>query len=283
MPDVEAPLGPPDPDGAAQQPARVAGESKSAVSRRSALVYAFFALVLLVAAYLLGWGVGQSSGTSATPTQTDLQGAASNPDTPADSAGLQPTPVQVSEQRFAVTIGNNPVIGPDNAPVTIIEFSDYQCFFCKQFHDETLPALLKQYEGKIRFAYRNFPIRALHAYAQSAAEAAQCAFDQKKFWEFHDLLFQDIQLLTKADLLAYAQQLNLDMKTFQDCLDKGTHRQDVLNDYQAGLALGVGSAPTFFINGRMLVGAQPLSLFSSVIDAELAASSSTTVAPTKVP
>ncbi len=281
MADIEASLDSPDPDDATHQPPRDVSETNSAVTRRSALGYSFFVLVLLVAAYLMGWSVGKSSGALAVPTQADVRGAASDP---ADSPGPQPAPVQVSNQRVAVTIDNNPVIGPDNAPVTIIEFTDFECFFCKQFHDETLSGLLKQYEGKIRFAYRNFPIRALHAYAQGAAEAAQCAFDQKKFWEYHDLLFQNIQQLTKDDLLTYATQLNLDKKTFQDCFDNGTHRRDVLNDYQSGVALGIGGVPTFFINGRMLVGAQPLSVFSAVIDAELATlSSATAVAPTKVP
>src|SRR5581483_1914058 len=105
----------------------------------------------------------------------------------------------------SVSIENNPTIGPDNAPVTIIEFSDFQCPFCKRFHDTTLPVLLKKYEGKIRFAYRDFPISSIHPYAQGAAEAAECAYAQNKFWDYHDLLFQDQQRLTADDLLTYAK------------------------------------------------------------------------------
>ncbi len=109
-----------------------------------------------------------------------------------------------------------------------------------------------------------------------SAEAAQCARDQQKFWEYQDLLFQDTQRLAKADLLAYAGQVKLDTKQFQDCLESGKHAPDVERDYQAGVTLGVSGTPTFFINGRLLTGGQPLAAFTAVIDSEL----STTPAPT---
>src|SRR5581483_6667005 len=159
--------------------------------------------------------------------------------------------------------------------------SDFQCPFCKRFHDTTLPVLLKKYEGKIRFAYRDFPISSIHPYAQGAAEAAECAYAQNKFWDYHDLLFQDQQRLTADDLLTYAKQLKLDMTAFKDCLDSRKYAQEVQSDYQAGLTLSINGNPTFFVNGRMLVGAQPLEVFTSYIDAELAAANASVTATPK--
>ncbi len=221
---------------------------------RSTLQYAVFSLDLVIAAYFAGWIIGRSSGEMTAVMRTAVQEAATT--SIAITAQSQPVPT-TSLRRLNMTIDNNPTIGPDNAPVTIIEFADFQCPLCKRFHDQVLPALLKQYEVKIRFVYRNFPIRAIHGSAQSAAEAAQCARDQGKFWEYHDLLFQDTQRLSSADLLTYAGQISLDKEAFQDCLESGRDAQNVQRDYQAGIAIGVSGTPTFFINGWMLVGAQP--------------------------
>ena len=238
--------------------------------RRSTFSYLLLAGLLLIGAYLVGWFMGTSSGDTGTVMRTAIVQAAGT------SVALGSAPTQpplllatASADRVVVPIENSPALGPDTAPVTLVEFGDYQCPFCKRFHDQVLPALLKQYEGKVRFVFRSYPIRAIHVYAQSAAEAAQCARDQQKFWEYQDLLFQDTQRLTKADLLAYAGQVKLDTKQFQDCLESGKHAPDVERDYQAGVTLGVSGTPTFFVNGRLLTGAQPLAAFTAVIDAEL--------------
>ena len=254
--------------------------SKDVVAiRRSVLSYALFACFLLVGAYLAGWFMGTSSGETAAVVRTAVVDAAATTMAGGGAAAQsQPVLATASAERLDVPIGTSSTIGPENAPVTIVEFGDFQCPFCKRFHDQVLPALLKQYDGKIRFVYRSFPIRAIHAYAQSAAEAAQCAFDQQKFWEYHDLLFQDTQRLAKADLLAYADQVKLDTRVFRNCLESAKHAQDVEHDYQAGVRLGVTGTPTFFINGRVLTGAQPLAAFSAVIDAELVATPAPTAA-----
>ncbi len=247
--------------------------------RRSTLTYAVLALLLLVSAYLVGWFMGTSSGETAAAMRTAVvEAAATTMAGGGAAAQLQPVLATASAERSDVPIGNNPTIGPENARVTIVEFGDFECPFCKRFHDQVLPALLKQYDGRIRFVYRSFPIRAIHADAESAAEAARCAYDQQKFWEYHDLLFQDTQRLAKADLLAYAGQIKLDTKVFRDCLDSAEHAQDVERDYQTGVTLGVTGTPTFFINGRLLAGAQPLAAFSAVIDAELVATPAPTAA-----
>ncbi len=242
------------------------------VIKRATLNYLVFAAILFLGAYAAGWAMGISSAEGPAAIRTAVRDAVATAvaQAPAsDSAAVAPR--QATPERYRVSIAGNPTRGPADAPVTIIEFSDFQCPFCKRFHDETLPALLQKYEGKIRFAYRDFPISAIHANAQGAAEAAQCASDQQKFWEYHDLLFQNQDHLQRADFLAYAQQLNLDVKTFQDCYDSAKYAVDVQEDVKAGQALGIGGTPAFFINGRPLVGAQPLSAFSAIIDAELAA------------
>jgi protein-disulfide isomerase len=242
------------------------------VIQRTTLNYAIFAVVLFLAAYVAGWAMGSASGDGHSAIRAAVREAvASAVGQVPSSSGAAETPRQAPPERYSVAIAGNPTRGPADAPVTIIEFSDFQCPFCKRFHDETLPALLKKYEGKIRFVYRDFPIREIHANAQGAAEAAQCANDQQKYWEYHDLLFQNQDHLQRADFLAYARQLNLDVKTFQDCYDRAKYAVEVQEDVKAGQALGIGGTPTFFINGRPLVGAQPLSAFSAIIDAELAA------------
>src|SRR5581483_4391736 len=250
------------------------------VVKRSTMYNTMFVVILLVGVYVVGWFMGSNSGgtvqavrTAVTEAMfTAVAGLPSNPGSVA--AQPQQPPTEDPNQRFTVSAEGNPAIGPENAPVTMIEFGDFQCPFCKRFHDETLSPLLKKYEGKIRFVYRDFPISSIHPFAQGAAEAAECAYEQKKFWEYHDLLFQKQPQLAKDDLLTYAKQLNLDMKAFQACIDSGKYAQEVQSDYQTGLQLGVNGTPTFYINGRRLIGAMPTEAFTALIDAELAAADS---------
>ena len=157
------------------------------------------------------------------------------------------------------------VMGDPNAPVTIVEFSDFQCPYCKKVQ-ASLNALLAKYHGHVKLAYRDFPIRTLHPQAHLAAEAARCAGEQGKFWEYHDLLFAR-QLPGKGwDFHALATELGLQQSAFDVCLNSGRFRQEVAKDLQDGLKLGITSTPTFFINGRPLVGAQPLAAFQALID-----------------
>src|SRR5207248_2330445 len=119
--------------------------------------------------------------------------------------------------------------------------------------------------GKIRLIYRHYPLDGIHPYARGAAQAAECANEQNKFWDYHDLLFKNQDQLDKENLLTYAKQLNLDMKNFQPCVESAKYAQRVQDDVQAGDLLGISGTPTFFINGRKLVGAQPLSAFTAYI------------------
>jgi len=171
--------------------------------------------------------------------------------------------------RVQVSTDGAPVRGATDAPVTIVEFSDFECPFCKQTHP-TLKQLLERYPGKVRLAYRDFPLDSIHPQARRAAEAARCASDQGKFWEYHDVLFTQSPQLTLEDLRRYAGQLGLDITKFDGCLAAGVHKTTVQRDLDEGNRLGITGTPAFFINGRTLTGAQPLEAFARLIDQELA-------------
>ncbi len=159
--------------------------------------------------------------------------------------------------------------GPTDAPVTIVEFSDFQCPYCKTA-TATLKQVLDKYPDKVRLIFRDFPLVSLHPQAPKAHEAARCAADQGKFWEYHDLLFERSPRMSPQDLKKYAQDLKLDPAAFASCLDDGKYTAEVDKDTQEGAGLGLTGTPSFFVNGRQLVGAQPLNAFQRIIDAELA-------------
>jgi protein-disulfide isomerase len=173
--------------------------------------------------------------------------------------------------RMQVSVDGAPWRGAAKAAVTLVEFSDFHCPFCKQ-SQATLKQLLDQYAGKVKFVYRDFPIEAIHPGAQRASEAARCANDQRKFWEFHDLLFANAP--APDEFKRYAQQVGLDVTKFESCLSSRTHNAGVQKDIDEGKALGITGTPAFFINGRLLAGAQPLDAFARVIDDELARAAS---------
>jgi protein-disulfide isomerase len=162
-----------------------------------------------------------------------------------------------------------PSKGPEGAPVTIVEFSDFQCPFCARV-EPTVTQLLEAYPGKIRLVYRDYPLPN-HGEAPKAAEAAHCAGDQGKYWEMHGQLFANQQKLGVEDLKAHARQIGLDGAKFDQCLDSGVKATLVAENLKAGNEAGVSGTPAFFINGRLLSGAQPLSAFKQAVDAELSA------------
>jgi len=162
-----------------------------------------------------------------------------------------------------------PTRGPKGAPVTIVEFSDFQCPFCIRA-EKTVTELLAAYPEKIRLVYRDFPLPN-HKLAPKAAEASQCAADQDKYWEMHDKLFSVEGKLEVDNLKKYARDVGLDGDKFDKCLDSGEKAKVVAEHHKAGEALGINGTPAFFINGRMLSGAQPLDAFKKLVDAELTA------------
>jgi protein-disulfide isomerase len=167
-------------------------------------------------------------------------------------------------------VDDDPVKGSEDAPVTTVEFSDFECSFCARFFAETLPLIEESYlrTGKVRLIYRDYPV-AGHSYAQKAGEAAECADEQGKFWDYHDMLFENQGALGTASLKQYAQDLGLDTARFNECLDSDQMAAEVQSDHGDGQAYGVGGTPTFFINGVKVVGAQPYEVFQQVIEQEL--------------
>jgi protein-disulfide isomerase len=172
--------------------------------------------------------------------------------------------------RVAVSTDTGFVRGTRDAAVTIVEFSDFQCPFCKNA-TATVRQVFDKYAGKVKWVFRDFPIATLHPAAPKAHEAARCAAEQGKFWEYHDLLFERSPRQAPEELKQYARELKLDGPAFARCLDSGKHQASVGSDIQEGTRLGVTGTPTFFINGRELVGAQPVTAFQKIIDSELAA------------
>ena len=170
-----------------------------------------------------------------------------------------------------VSVGSGPSLGSASAPITIIEFSDFQCSFCKKFWAETLPKLKEAYinTGKTRFSYRHFAILGKHS--EQAALASECAAEQGKFWEYHDQLFQNQGGLafTEAKLKQYARDIGLNVGVFGTCLETGKYRQKVERETEAAANLGGRGTPLFIVNQRPLVGAQPYSVFQKIIDEEL--------------
>lgn len=160
------------------------------------------------------------------------------------------------------------VRGPAAAPVTIVEFSDFQCPYCREIQS-VVNGLLRKYPGQVRLAFRDFPLRPIHPHAQKAAEASRCAGDQGKFWEYHDLLFQNQSLLDSPSLKGYAASLGLEPQRFAACIDGGRFTAAVDADLQAGSASGVAATPTFFVNGALVAGAQSATAFESLIESEL--------------
>jgi protein-disulfide isomerase len=189
---------------------------------------------------------------------------------------LQPRyPVMVALRPPTVEVATEgePTLGPGNAPVTIVEFSDFQCPYCRQAQS-TVKRLMAEYEGKIKLVFRDFPLRNIHPQAQKAAEAAQCAAEQQKFWPYHDKLFSSTNL-QMDELKKFAQELELNLEQFTTCLDSGKSAAGIDTDMEAGQQAGVNATPTFFVNGSPLSGAASYERFKELVDAALERGQST--------
>ena len=171
---------------------------------------------------------------------------------------------------FDVNIGEAPAMGPKDAPVTIVEFSDFQCPYCAKAA-ETVNQIKKKYGKKVRVVFKQFPLP-FHSQAKQAASAALCAWEQKPayFWEMHDAMFADQTKLNKEALSNTAKKIGVEEKKFQECLSSNKYMSMINQDMEQGKDLGVKSTPTFFINGKLLQGAQPVEAFQEIIEEELA-------------
>ncbi len=182
---------------------------------------------------------------------------------PSPSAGDEAAPGPAKK----VEVGNAPVRGPRNAPITVVLFSDFQCPFCSRV-EPSIAELQKLYAGKVRVAWKNYPLP-FHNNAKPAAEAALAANEQGKFWEMHDILFKNQQALTAADLEKYAKEIGLDMTKFKAAIDSHKFAAQIEADTKQGSALGVQGTPAAFVNGQLVSGAQPVDAFKKIVEAEL--------------
>ncbi|MBT4384310.1 DsbA family protein [Candidatus Peregrinibacteria bacterium] len=185
---------------------------------------------------------------------------------------------QAAEQQelefVSVSVDDDAVLGDANAPVTIIEFSDFQCPYCARFFTDTMGSLKAEYidKGLVKLVFRDFPLPS-HTQAQLAAEAAECAGEtsDEKYYEYHDMLFEktaswSYQEDAEEKLIAYGDEIGVDIRT---CLANGEQTEEVQKDYAAARGYGVSGTPTFFINGKKLVGAYPWDVIKALIDEEL--------------
>lgn len=238
--------------------------SEDTITFKVSHFYSAFVVLAFAVGILTGYVVWGRSFIQ-TQTVTNNQPAAQGP--------IAQSPVATQPPQFTrydIPAYGFPGIGPEDAPIVIVEFSDFQCPFCKRFYDETYQQLLAAYPGKIRFVYRHLPLTSIHTEAFPSAEASMCANEQNTFWEYHDNIFENQDRLGKDLYMQIANDLKLDTAAFEDCLNAGKYRDLVQQDSDFALNLGVQSTPTFFINGLALVGAQPLSAFTQLIDKELA-------------
>jgi len=186
----------------------------------------------------------------------------------APSPAVSPQPESAAAQpsnRLDIDVDDDPSIGPEDAPITIVEFSDYACGYCRRFHEQTFEVLLEKYPDQIRFVYRDLPVVG----GYEAAQAAECADEQGSFWEFHDLLFTGGLGLDENAYREYAETIGIDADALMECVNEDRYAMEVEEDAQYALGLGANGTPTFFINGIPLIGARPISDFEAIIESEL--------------
>jgi len=232
--------------------------------------------VAIVSAFLGGYVVG---GETAEPKEVIIR------ETVQSSQARQTTQEQFGPQIIRnISLDDDPMKGNPDASITIVEFSDFQCPFCAKFHQSTLPQIEQNYisTGKVNFVYRDFPIQSIHPNAVPAALASECADDQGKFWEIHDMIFknqrnwQGLEIAESASLFReYGIEIGLDTDEFDSCMTSGKHLEEIQNDLNDGRTYGVTGTPGFFVGNEKigftkLVGAQPYSSFQRVIEQQLA-------------
>ncbi len=243
-------------------------------------------VAIAIATFFGGYSLGtmQDSGLSSEELESVIIGAAQR------TAVLSPQPTQQPTQSsgpqiIQVSLDDDPVKGDPDAPITIVEFSDFQCPFCKRFHQSTLPLIQENYidTGKVKFVYRDFPLESIHPNgAIPAAVASECADEQGMFWQYHDKIFQNQKNWERLaaedvakELKAYAQELGLNTNQFNDCLNSGKYMDEVNKDFQDAVSYGLTGTPGFFIGNEKdgyikVTGAQPYSVFQNVLDQMLA-------------
>ena len=226
---------------------------------------------ILIAAVVISLSLFLTRGGKTVAGQNDTQGQ--------DNAGNEQVQLSIAD--------NDRILGSPTAPLTLYEFSDFQCPFCRKFFNETYTQLKKNYvdTGKLKIVYRHMPL-SFHPAARPAALAAECAGDQGKFWEFHDTIFQEQSKLNpkeltnpelyktitfgEAEIKGWASKIpGIDSNAFNECLAAGTHNDKVGANINQAMSIGINGTPTFVLNGKLIVGAQPFEAFSYALDQSL--------------
>lgn len=209
------------------------------------------AALIIGGAYIYGSGFkGQAGGNTLTNVSDTAQKSATNSNP---------------------TVGTDVILGDPNAPVTFIEFGDFQCPYCKSLFDNVEKPLREEYikTGKVKMVFRDFPLDSIHPYARPAANAAECAKEQNKFWEYHDALFMKQADLATLDFAVLAGQLGMNQAQFKQCYQARKYDAEITQDYNDGAVAGVSGTPANFINGELLSGALPYASFKATIDKAL--------------
>lgn len=242
-----------------------AGIAQPAWKNTYVLSAAIIGASLLIAGVLLGDGKKAGVEKVATAPAAAPQAPAAAPQQAPQAQALQAPSAPVT-----VSVDDDPFLGKKDAPVTIVAFEDFQCPFCARLNQDVVPKLIEQYvkPGKLRYVYRDYPLP-FHQFAQKAHEAGECADDQSKFWEMHKEIYANQSALDVPNLKTYAGKIGLNQSKFDQCLDSGKYKDEVAKDYAEGSSYGVSGTPTLYVNGRQVVGAQPLASFTSIIDEEL--------------
>ncbi len=207
----------------------------------------------------------QAAGPGPTPLDLDASGptvtaAAALADAPAESLASAGPAVP-----NGIDISNDPRIGADNARVTIVEFSDFECPYCARFHGEIFPVLRSLYGDQVRWVFVNRFFSAGHPMAESAALASECAHRQGRFWQYADLVFASHAELSRETLDGHAQSLGLDLEAFRQCFENREMASEIAADQAEADRIGVDATPSFFVNGRRVVGAQPVAVFNELL------------------
>jgi len=220
-----------------------------------------FGILFVISLFTGGFGTGDSGSSGGS-------GRVAAPSLGAPSPSI---PTGISNVNAEDFVDDDPFLGDEDAPLTIIEFSDFQCPFCGRFKSQTLGQIIETYvdTGKVKFVYRDFPLSSIHPLAQKAAEASECADDQGKFWEYHDLIFEKQGSLSLSNLKSWAVELGLNSAEFDSCLDSGKHAKEVADDLSDASRAGGRGTPFFIVGTQTLSGAQPFSAFQQAIESQL--------------
>jgi protein-disulfide isomerase len=215
--------------------------------------------------FIAGYGINEVIDVST----ANVGGSPVVADKPTNPTPTPPRPTAIPTAN-AAEIEDDTVLGDEDAPVTMIEFTDYECTFCGRHYKNTFGQIKSEYidTGKVKYVVRDYPL-GFHQKAQKAAEATECADDQGKFWEMHEKLFEKTPALSVPELKTYAGELGLNQSDFDDCLDSGKYEDEVKKDQADGSASGITGTPGFYVNDKKLSGAQPFASFKAIIDAEL--------------